>query len=39
MVDRGEVRRLNLAVASVRGDIKNITTNDQLKALFRKDAQ
>jgi type III restriction enzyme len=34
MVDGGEVRRLDLTEATVRGQVKNITTNEQLKALF-----
>lgn len=35
MVECDEVRRLDLTVAGVRGQVKNITTNEQLKALFR----
>ena len=35
MVDGGIVRRLDVAEATIRGQVKNITTNEQLKALFR----
>ncbi|MEX2645674.1 MAG: DEAD/DEAH box helicase family protein [Gaiellaceae bacterium] len=35
MVERDEVRRLDLTDVGMRGQVKNITTNEQLKALFR----
>jgi hypothetical protein len=35
MVERDKVHRLDLTDATVRSGVKNITTNEQLKKLFR----
>jgi hypothetical protein len=36
MVEKDEILRLDLTADDVRGEVKAITTNEQLKALFRK---
>jgi hypothetical protein len=36
MSEKDEILRLDLKSDDVRGEVKAITTNEQLKALFRK---